>query len=81
MSEAQPPEFKVVQVGRIEPLYVPLHQAPDACGLSLPTLWRACREGALPSFKAGGRRLIKLADLRDWVEAGAIIPPSKRAKS
>jgi len=55
---------------RPEPLSVGLAEAARIVGLSPATLRRRNKDGMLPMVRVGGRRLIRLADLRRLVQAG-----------
>jgi len=52
-----------------EPLTVSIGEAARLTGLSAATLRRRNKDGTLPMVRVGGRRLVRLADLRRLVEA------------
>ena len=71
-----------------DPLSVSVEEAAGMIGVSRTVMYDLIREGgagrgALPSYLAGGRRLIRVADLKDWVAAqpAAPIPPRLEATS
>jgi len=57
-----------------EPLTVSIGEASRLTGLSAATLWRRHKDGTLPMIRVGGRRLVRLADLRRLVEASEPSP-------
>lgn len=52
-----------------EPLIVSIAEASRLMGLPAATLRRRNKDGTLPMIRVGGRRLIRVADLRRLVEA------------
>ena len=51
----------------IEPLAVSAAEAARMLDISKPTLYRLIHQQDFPSFKVGGRTLISVDGLRDWV--------------
>ncbi len=55
----------------VQPLAVGAADAAAMMGVSLRNWWRWHAAGRTPpSFKVGGRRLWRVADLRAWAESG-----------
>jgi excisionase family DNA binding protein len=52
----------------IEPLAVDVGTAAGLVGLARATIYPLVMSGELPSFKLGARRLIRVVDLRAWVD-------------
>lgn len=48
-----------------------VHESASVLGVSISTIERAIREGTLPSFTFGRRRLIPADGLADWVRKQA----------
>lgn len=64
----------------IAPLAVNTTEAARMLNISRPTLYRLIHQQDFPSFKVGGRTLISVEGLRDWVrrqlnEQSVITPP------
>ena len=57
-----------------EPLTVSIGEAARLTGLSAATLRRRNKDGTLPMVRVGGRRLVRLVDLRRLVEASEPSP-------
>lgn len=63
----------------IAPLAVSAAEAARMLDISKPTLYKLIHQQDFPSFRVGGRTLISVDGLRDWVrrqlnEQSAIIP-------
>ena len=57
---------------RLSPLLVDVAGAAPLCGVSTASLYRRIASGEFgpPVLKWGGRRLIRVADIRRWVRLG-----------
>lgn len=53
---------------RIDPLAVSIPDAADALGVAASTMRTMVAEGAVPSVRIRGRRMIRTADLAAYVE-------------
>lgn len=51
----------------LEPLAVSLPEAARLLGVSKPTIYKYAGRADFPSFKIGGRVLVSVDGLRDWV--------------
>lgn len=51
------------------PLAVSPAEAARLIGLGRTKLYEALSSGALPSFRVGARRLVRIADLEAWLES------------
>lgn len=51
----------------LEPLAYSVNEAAKVLGISKPTLYKYVNREDFPSFKLGGRTLISVDGLRDWV--------------
>jgi len=51
----------------VEPLTVSPTEAARLLGVSRPTVYQYLRREDFPSFKIGGRTLISVEGLREWV--------------
>ena len=56
---------------KMEPLAVSAPEAARLLGISKPTLYQMMRREDFPAFKLGGRTLISVAGLREWVQKQA----------
>ncbi|HMP00941.1 MAG TPA: helix-turn-helix domain-containing protein [Gemmatales bacterium] len=54
-----------------EPLLVDLRTAARLLSVSVRTLWSMTTDGRLPHVKIGARRLLRMTDLRAYVDAAA----------
>jgi excisionase family DNA binding protein len=54
--------------GNMEPLAVSAAKAAELLGVSRPKVYELMGRDDFPSFKVGGRTLISVAGLRDWVD-------------
>jgi len=64
-------------VGNNLPLLLSISQTMELLGLPRRTLYGLMDRGALPpSFKLGGRRVFRRADLEKWIALG--LPPIER---
>jgi len=60
-----------------EPLILSIAETVRLLGLPRRTLYRLMNAGALPpSFKLGGKRVFRRADLEKWIALG--LPPIER---
>lgn len=59
------------------PLAVSPGEAARLIGLGRTKLYAALSSGALPSFRVGTRRLIRVADLEAWLEGHPTSPERK----
>jgi excisionase family DNA binding protein len=75
-TEKRGKNMKIAQPAHhpVEPLAVGIGEAARLTGLSVATLRRRNRDGLLPMVRVGGRRLIRLTDLRRLVEASEPSP-------
>ena len=55
-------------VSETQPIYVRVNVAAGLIGVSAAKVWAAMRSGELRRVKCGGRTLIKVSELEDWVE-------------
>lgn len=51
-----------------EPITVSPAVAAELLGISLWSVHKLIKDQSIPSGKVGGRRIIKMADLRDYVD-------------
>ena len=51
-----------------EPIYVPIAEAREWFGISRDTLYRQRKLGNIPIYKAGGRSVVKVSEVRNWIE-------------
>ena len=63
------------------PLAVSPAEAARLIGIGRTKLYQALGSSALPSFRIGTRRLIKLADLEAWLEGHPVSPDRKRRRA
>ena len=52
---------------KLEALAVSATEAARLLGVSKPTIYRYIHQDGFPSFKLGGRTLISVDGLKDWV--------------
>ena len=55
----------------IEPLAVSLPEAARLLGVSKPTVYQYAKRADFPAFRLGGRVLVSVDGLRDWVREQA----------
>ena len=53
---------------KLEPLAVGATEAARLLGISRPTLYQLLNRQDFPSFRVGGRVLISVAGLQDWID-------------
>jgi excisionase family DNA binding protein len=53
----------------VEPLALSVRQAAAAVSVSERQIYILAERDGLPTVKIGGRRLVRVADLRAWLEA------------
>lgn len=53
------------------PLYVPVIDSQDWFSISRATIYRAAKKGEITIHKRGGRALLKVAEICNWIEEGA----------
>ncbi len=56
---------------RLEPLAISAPEAARLLGVSKPTIYQYINREGFPSFKLGGRTLVSVEGLREWVKAQA----------
>lgn len=56
---------------RLEPLAISAPEAARLLGVSKPTIYQYINRDGFPSFKLGGRTLVSVEGLREWVKAQA----------
>lgn len=54
--------------GNMEPLAVSASKAAELLGVSRPKVYELMRRDDFPAFQLGGRTLISVAGLREWVD-------------
>lgn len=54
---------------RLEPLAISAPEAARLLGVSKPTIYQYINREGFPSFKLGGRTLVSVEGLREWVKA------------
>ena len=52
-----------------EPISVGVNDAASMIGVSRSKLYELIKSGEIKTFEGGGRTLIKVSDLRAWVDA------------
>lgn len=52
---------------KLEPLAVGTTEAARLLGVSRPTLYQLLNRADFPSFRVGGRVLISVSGLQDWI--------------
>lgn len=55
-------------VDKLEPLAVSAAEAARLLGVSRPTLYQYIGRDDFPSFKLGGRVLVSVAGLQEWID-------------
>ena len=58
-----------METTKIEPLAVSAAEAARLIGVSRPTVYQLMNRADFPSFKVGGRTLISVDGLRNWIAA------------
>ena len=53
---------------KLEPLAVSTSEAARLLGVSRPTLYQYIGRDDFPSFKLGGRVLVSVSGLREWID-------------
>ena len=53
---------------KLEPLAVSAPEAARLLGVSKPKVYELMARGDFPSFKVGGRTLVSVEGLREWVK-------------
>lgn len=53
---------------KLEPLAVSAAEAARLLGVSRPTLYQLLNQEGFPSFRVGGRVLISVAGLQEWID-------------
>ena len=61
-------EEKVFGKMRIEPLAVSVSKAAELLGISRPKVYELIRQDGFPAFRLGGRTLVSVEGLREWVK-------------
>ena len=56
---------------KLEPLAVSTTEAARLLGVSRPTLYTLINRSDSPSFRVGGRVLVSVAGLREWIDRQA----------
>lgn len=56
---------------KLEPLAVSTTEAARLLGVSRPTLYTLINRSDFPSFRVGGRVLVSVAGLREWIDRQA----------
>lgn len=56
---------------KLEPLAVSAAEAARLLGVSRPTLYQYIGQDDFPSFKMGGRVLVSVAGLQEWIDRRA----------
>jgi excisionase family DNA binding protein len=64
----------VKTAAEIAPYAVGLKDAVAYSGVKMTRLREAIREGKLQALKVGGTYLVRLADLRDWLDRHEYVP-------
>ncbi len=54
---------------KLEPLAVGTTEAARLLGVSRPTIYQYIHQNDFPAFKLGGRTLVSVEGLREWVAA------------
>ncbi len=52
----------------LSPIFVPLIEAPKWFGVSRDTIYRQSKKGSFRIYKAGGRSVLKVAEVQNWIE-------------
>lgn len=52
---------------QLQPLAVSVSEAARLLGVSRPTIYRYLQRTGFPSFKLGGRTLVSVEGLREWI--------------
>ncbi len=55
----------------IRPVAISVSDAAKLLGISKPTMYQVIHQSDFPAFRLGGRTLISIDGLRDWVRARA----------
>lgn len=53
---------------KLEPLAVSATEAARLLGVSRPTLYQLLNRADFPSFRVGGRVLVSVAGLQEWID-------------
>ena len=53
---------------KLDPLAVSAAEAARLLGVSRPTLYQLLSRADFPSFRVGGRVLVSVAGLQDWID-------------
>lgn len=56
---------------KIRPVAISVSDAAKLLGISRPTMYQVIHQSDFPAFRLGGRTLISIDGLRDWVRAQA----------
>lgn len=56
---------------KLEPLAISAPEAARLLSVSKPTIYQYINREGFPSFKLGGRTLVSVEGLREWVKAQA----------
>ena len=62
---------------RLEPLAVSAPEAARLLGVSKPTIYQYLGREDFPSFRLGGRVLVSVEGLREWVKTQAGAAPGR----
>lgn len=75
-----PPESIRMRNDFPRPLAVGPAEAARLIGIGRTKLYQALGSGALPSYRVGTRRLIRIADLEAWLAGHVIVASDARGK-
>lgn len=54
--------------GQMEPLAISVSKAAEILDISRPKVYELIRQEGFPAFRLGGRTLISVEGLRDWIK-------------
>lgn len=60
-------------------LFLSVTEAAEAIGVSARQVYNLAASAGLPTVKLGGRRLVRVTDLRAWVAAQPVNAPGQEA--
>jgi len=71
------PTAPAPQTVNVEPLAYSIRQCAAAIGVSERQIYVLAERDGLPTIKIGGRRLVRVADLRAWLAAQPAAMPAE----
>lgn len=71
------PSAEASPAGPVPRLCLTMDEAAEAVGVSRRGLYNLAGRDGLPTVKLGGRRLVRVADLQDWIAAQPVDPAGR----